>query len=452
MFTKVILQNFRSFDHIEFDLSAKVKEPKHLAIVYGENGAGKSGLMSAFALLGDALNTLNARDTYEQLLSQTSRFKDEDIQEMLRLSLSSGLRDIQAIIDDYRMIGSTDPIVAEFEFSINGNQGLYQIELGSKEIVHERLEYLQSRRRGVYFDCTPGKLSINSNITTSKNLLADIKAAAERFWGKHSLLAIITHELQDKSNAYGWENVGANFGDVLASFLTLSSKLTIGDREWRNLRAPIDILRNPIEGQVPQNKEAQLEIGAEIFTHFFKATNSDIIKAYYQKGSNDKYIEYQLYLKKLVAGEYRSIPFSKESTGNHQLISVMCYILCACMGGTVVIDEADTGIHDLLFKKLLIEAQPLICGQLIITTHNTMLMETDFARDSVYILSEDDTGHKTICCISNYKKRTYSTNNIRSKYLSGDYKGIPAISPIDFNYLLSQLQTVLQNDEIAGPD
>lgn len=452
MFTKVILQNFRSFDHIEFDLSAKVKEPKHLAIVYGENGAGKSGLMSAFALLGDALNTLNARDTYEQLLSQTSRFKGEDIQEMLRLSLSSGLRDIQAIIDDYRMIGSIDPIVAEFEFSINGNQGLYQIELGSKEIVHERLEYLQSRRRGVYFDCTPGKLSINSNITTSKNLLADIKAAAERFWGKHSLLAIITHELQDKSNAYGWENVGANFGDVLASFLTLSSKLTIGDREWRNLRAPIDILRNPIEGQVPQNKEAQLEIGAEIFTHFFKATNSDIIKAYYQKGSNDKYIEYQLYLKKLVAGEYRSIPFSKESTGNHQLISVMCYILCACMGGTVVIDEADTGIHDLLFKKLLIEAQPLIRGQLIITTHNTMLMETDFARDSVYILSEDDTGHKTICCISNYKKRTYSTNNIRSKYLSGDYKGIPAISPIDFNYLLSQLQTVLQNDEIAGPD
>lgn len=452
MFTKIVLQNFRSFDHIEFDLGAKGNEPKHLAIVYGENGAGKSGLMSAFALLGDILNTLNARDTYEQLLSQTSRFKDEDIQEMLRLSLSSGLRDIQVIIDDYRMIGSTDPIVAQFEFSIKGNQGLYQVALGDHEIIHERLEYLQSRRRGVYFDCTPGKLSINSSITTSKNLLADIKAAAERFWGKHSLLAIITHELQDKSNAYGWENIGGNFSDVLGRFLALSSKLTIGDREWKVLRIPIEVLHNPIEGQIPKSKENQLKIGAEIFTHFFKATNSDIVKAYYQKSLNDKYIEYQLYLKKLVAGEYRNIPFSRESTGNHQLISVMCYILCACMGGTVVFDEADTGIHDLLFKKLLTEAQPLIRGQLIITTHNTMLMETDFARDSVYILSEDDTGHKTIRCISNYKKRTYANNNIRNKYLSGDYKGIPSISPIDFNYLLSQLQAALPKDEAAGPD
>lgn len=446
MFTKVVLRNFRSFDHIEFDLSAKGKEPKHLAIVYGENGAGKSTLMSAFALLGDLLNTLNARDTYERLLSQTNRFQDADVQEMFRQSILSGLRDIQAIIEDYRMIGSTDPIAVEFEFSINGNQGLYQIELGDKEIVHERLEYLQNRRRGVYFDCVPGKLSINSSVTTSKNFLADIKTTAERFWGKHSLLAIIMHELQDKSDAYGLESMGKNFYTVLGRFSIVSTKLAIRDQNENSIHGPFEVLNSPIEGQLPQEKEAQLELGAEIFTRFFQATNSDIVEAYYQKNANGKYIEYRLYLKKLVAGEYRNIPFSRESTGNHQLLGVMCYILCACMGGVAVIDEADTGIHDLLFQKLLTEAQPLIHGQLIMTTHNTMLMETDFARDSVYVLGEDEAGHKTLRCISNYKKRTYSNNNIRNKYLNGDYKGIPSVSPIDFNYLLSQLQTVLQKE------
>lgn len=452
MFTKVILQNFRSFDHIEFDLSGKGKTPKPLVIVYGENGAGKSALMSAFVLLREVLNTLDNRDAYEKLLNQPSIFKDEDIQEMLRQSLISGLRDIHTIIEDYRMIGSEGPIVAEFEFSIGGNIGTYRIELGNTEILHERLEYLQSRRRGVYFDCTPGMLSINSSLTTSKSLLMDIKSAAERFWGKHSMLAIITHELSDKSDAYGWDNIGKNFYDVLGSFLTLSSQVAIGTKKWDGLHAPIDVLDSPVEGKILKSQEMQLDIGAQIFTRFFSAVNSDIIEAYYQKDLNDKYIDYKLHFRKLVAGEYRNIPFFKESTGNHQLISVMCCILCACMGGIVIIDEADSGIHDLLFKKLLVEVQPLIQGQLIMTTHNTTLMETDFARDAVYILSEDNTSHKIIQCVSNYKKRTYVNNNIRNRYLNKDYGGVPAVGQIDFEYLLTQLQKMLQKDELTAPN
>lgn len=47
MFTKITLENFRSFDHIVFDLTEKGNVPKHLAVLYGENGAGKSNLMSA---------------------------------------------------------------------------------------------------------------------------------------------------------------------------------------------------------------------------------------------------------------------------------------------------------------------------------------------------------------------------------------------------------------------
>ena len=31
------------------------------------------------------------------------------------------------------------------------------------------------------------------------------------------------------------------------------------------------------------------------------------------------------------------------------------YLLIACLGGNVVLDEADSGIHDLLFKKILQE-------------------------------------------------------------------------------------------------
>lgn len=441
MFTKVSLENFRTFDHIEFDL-IKGKTPKPLVIVYGENGAGKSTLMSSFVLIRELMNTLNTRDAYEELLDKTSQFKDEDIQTMLRQELLSGLRDIRSIINDYRMIGSQDSIIAEFEFMIGGNTGTYRVELGNEEIIHERLEYLQNRRRGVYFDCTPEKLSINSSLTISKNLLSDIKAAATRFWGKHSMLAIITHELADTSNAYGWNNISSNFLDVLGGFLSVSAQVAIGDQRWSGLHAPVEVFADPIEGEILASKSMQLDVGAQIFSSFFSSINSDISEAYYKISPSDKHVKYQLYLKKLVAGQHRDIPFSKESTGNHQLIYTLCYILCACMGRSVIIDEADVGIHDLLFKKLIEEVQPLITGQLIMTTHNTMLMETDFARDASYILSEDSSGHKTIKCICNYKKRTYMNNNIRLKYLNCEYGGIPAIKPIDFNDLLRKLEGI----------
>ena len=68
----------------------------------------------------------------------------------------------------------------------------------------------------------------------------------------------------------------------------------------------------------------------------------------------------------------------------------------------MVLDEADSGIHDLLFKKILQEVVDSISGQVIMTTHNTTLMETDFARESTYVMSEEASGRMVVRAISNY--------------------------------------------------
>lgn len=49
----------------------------------------------------------------------------------------------------------------------------------------------------------------------------------------------------------------------------------------------------------------------------------------------------------------------------------MCAVLIFC-GVTVVYDEIDNGIHDLLLKNILESMVDHITGQLIITTHNTI--------------------------------------------------------------------------------
>jgi len=435
LFTKVTLQNFRSFDNIEFNLTNKGNSPKHLAMIYGENGAGKSNLMSAFVLLNELLDTLNVRDLYETLLTKEAFVKNED----LKKRLMDSFRDIKAIIDDCRMINNDNNIVVEYEFTIDSNTGKYYIEFDEEEIVHERLEYLLNKRRGVFFDCTPKNISINSGIFNDSDLFFDIKSYAKRFWGKHSLLAIVLHEMTDKSKTFGWDNLGKNFYDVIIEFTLLSSHLDIGTRSWNELNAPNEIFENAIENRISKSNEEQLDIAEKIFTNFFTSINSNIIRAYYKRTYDEKNVNYELYLEKNISNSIRNIPFSKESTGNHQLIKFLCYILCACLGKTVVFDEADTGIHDILFKKILVEVEPLITGQLIITTHNTMLMEEDFSKDSVYIIYEDS-GRNVIKTINDYEKRTYANNNIRNKYLNNDYKGIPTIERIDFTSIIELLK------------
>ena len=444
MFTKIRLQNFRTFDNIEFDLTTKGNAPKNLAIIYGENGVGKSNLVSAFVLLCELMATMDVRDMYEELLAQKSIFSDEKMEQDMRQRIMEGLRDMRAIINDCRMVNCDDPIVAEYEFCIFGNSGKYYVELGENEIIRERLEYLLNKRRGIYFDCSKEAITINSGIVKDKDLLSDIKATAKRFWGKHSLLAIISHELYDKSEAYGRENISSNFDDVLGELGILSCSIGFGTKKWDKLYAPFAVFEDASRGRIVKEKESQLDLAEYIFSQFFSAINSDIRKVEYEKAYNGNYISYKLIVEKLIAGEYRKIDFARESAGSHQILRILCYLLTACMGGIVVLDEADSGIHDMLFQKILQEIHEHISGQVIMTTHNTMLMETDFARESTYILYEETAGHKVIRCVVDYDKRTYLSNNIRNKYLNKEYKGIPEIKEIDFEYLISKIDSEIR--------
>ena len=423
MFTKITLENFRSFDHIVFDLTEKGNVPKHLAVLYGENGAGKSNLMSAFVLLPELTRTMDVRDAYERLLTRDAIFQDEKMEKVMREQMRHSLRDMSAIIKDYRMIDCEDPIVAEYEFNINGNNGCYRVEFGQDEIVHERLEYVLNRRRGLYFDCSSDGILINDTViqgTNGKDFLVDVKETAKRYWGKHSLLAILLYEMKDKSNAFGRDNVTENFNTVLREFRGLSCAVSMGNKSWEGLSSKLQVLKRPLQGHLSLRRETELDYASDFFTQLFTSVDLSVRKIFYKKEFHDDEIYYKLIEEKYIAGNYRRIDFERESAGNCQLLNISCYLLTACMGGVVILDEAEANIHDLLFQKLLEEIRPILKGQVIMTTHNTMLMEASFAREATYILSvdPDNPSDKKIRCISDYRKRTYAANNIRNKYLN----------------------------------
>lgn len=444
MFTKITLENFRSFDHIVFDLTEKGNIPKHLAVLYGENGAGKSNLMSAFVLLPELTRTMDVRDAYERLLTRDAIFQDEKMEKVMREQMRHSLRDMSAIIKDYRMIDCEDPIVAEYEFNINGNNGCYRVEFGQDEIVHERLEYVLNRRRGLYFDCSSDGILINDTViqgTNGKDFLVDVKETAKRYWGKHSLLAILLYEMKDKSNAFGRDNVTENFNTVLREFRGLSCAVSMGNKSWEGLSSKLQVLKRPLQGHLSLRRETELDYASDFFTQLFTSVDLSVRKIFYKKEFHDDEIYYKLIEEKYIAGNYRRIDFERESAGNCQLLNISCYLLTACMGGVVILDEAEANIHDLLFQKLLEEIRPILKGQVIMTTHNTMLMEASFAREATYILSvdPDNPSDKKIRCISDYRKRTYAANNIRNKYLNCEYGGVPELRQTEFQESIEKI-------------
>ncbi|MBR3932907.1 MAG: AAA family ATPase [Clostridia bacterium] len=274
-------------------------------------------------------------------------------------------------------------------------------------------------------------------------MLNDIKASAKRFWGKHSIIAIILHEVTDKSKSYVFDNISDNFKCVLDLLTTVSCCLKTGNRRWNSLCSPIDVFESPSKGILKYEKEYELDLAESVLSDFFTSINSNINKVYYEREYNDKVIKYTLYFEKFISGQYRQIPFSRESTGNYQLLRIFSYIISSSLGGVVAIDEADSGIHDYLFQKILHKIVPHINGQLIMTTHNTMLMESDFSKNSTYILKEEFE-KMVIKAISEHDKRTYTKNNIRNKYLNGEYGGLPKTSDINFKELIESIYNAIK--------
>ena len=142
---------------------------------------------------------------------------------------------------------------------------------------------------------------------------------------------------------------------------------------------------------------------------------------------------------KLIAGKKRNIEFSMESTGTQSLLQLLPFMLVVIKGSTAIIDEFDTGVHDLLVKSIVNSLYNNLSGQLIMTTHNTLLMESGIPKECIYVINELENGDKEVQCITYYDNKIHANTNIRDQYMNGKYKGIPKPANIDFNSLLDTL-------------
>ena len=423
MIRYVKLTNYKSLVNLNVNFMKTKTKPKNLVLIYGENGIGKSNFANSFYTLNETMRTMSSIEMFKKIIEKAEDNKFIEHKHFIETHFKERFKDIKMIINDCKTIDSTDNMIMEYGFVFNKKNGVYHIEMNDNEIVSEKLEY------------------VINNIFTDKNYYNEFLELIDKYWGKHSFLSILSYEIEDKKREYMSKNISENLYNVVLYLKMMCTKIKGGNHsEFGIIGTQHNFMDDLEEGKIPIKYEKELAKNEYLLNEIFTNLYSDIKNVYYKKTVEDNYIKYKLFSKKMIYGKIMDVDFSLESTGTQNILVLVPYLISACEGQTVIIDELDTGIHDLLVKNLLECISRYVKGQLIITTHNTMLIDSSIPHENIYIFNANSKAEKELIAITDFDGRIHKNNSPRKKYLNGIYGGIPMFTDIDFEELIENLK------------
>ena len=438
MFTYLKLKNYKSLINFEVDLTKKENSPKKLISIYGENGIGKSNFVDSFYTLKRIISTRTINEKVRILTEKQKDLQSNDFDKALYFfgQLGSIIKNgffsnSIDIINECKTIDSKDNMIIEVGFKIKSKTGIYCIETDDADIISEKLDFTLNKNKVNFFEMTKKEKYLNESVFIDHEYKKEILSIIEKYWGKHSLLSLIAYEIEDKKENYVKKRIFNGIFEVINFF----SSLSILSRNKMEVFKDIEE-EKLFYGTLSVSEEKKLTNIENVINTFFTALFSDIKQAYYKKKIDNDKINYVLCFKKNIYNKLIDIEYNRESTGTKNILKILPYLISAAKGKTVIIDEIDNGIHDLLMLKILENLSEDLKGQLIITTHNTLLLEEEFIKDSIYIFKVDENANKKLLALNKFEGRVHPNLSIRKRYLKGLYGGIPFPMDIDFNELI----------------
>lgn len=127
-----------------------------------------------------------------------------------------------------------------------------------------------------------------------------------------------------------------------------------------------------------------------------------------------------------------TVPFdfeTEESEGTKTLFRMMLSMIEIIRGGRLlIVDEIDTSLHTQLVEFIVGMFNASEHAQLIYTTHNTHLLNTDFQRrDQVYFVNKREDGSSDLYSLFDFKDFR-DTFDMEKAYLQGRFDAIPYLS------------------------
>jgi len=264
-------------------------------------------------------------------------------------------------------------------------------------------------------------------------------------------MAIMYREYMNNNPTFMEKSVNPIFAELVAEFVTtdVSNKTQIDFDDTGFFGSAPDLMTQLDRGTIDQSEIPNLDRFECALNDFFMPLYTDIKSVFYKKTeTHDGRVEYELYFRKRMHGIDVEIPLTKESTGTQRLMQFFPFLHEAVRGCNVIIDEFDTGIHDLLIGTILQNVQEKIKGQLIITTHNTSLLETlKDHPESIYVIDIDAEGYKRIVSIDKTGYRLQKNHNPRDRYLRGSFGGAPFVGYFDMGDIVAETAPIYGQEE-----
>ncbi len=441
MFTYVKAKNFKSLKDIEFNLNKTKTKTNQFISIYGENGSGKTNIVELFKFLQQsamaraidiAMNKL-PKEFFEMQEEMEDKMPTE-IRQIFQLSLD---------LKEYRMLDEKGETEIEYGFKINNKEGFYYIKFND-EIIEEKLYYMAGKQRAYLFELKKedGKIikTLNKNIFMNNKYNGELIDEIDKYWGKYSFLSLLSFEMVEKNKEYIDTNISKNIIEIIDKIWKMAVHVDKGiSKIMPNIFKKVQKLDNIQKGYIEKNKFNELNKYENILNIFFTQAYADIKEVKYNITEKENKIYYELYFNKMIGGEIKAIPSKMESEGTRRILNQFDTLIGSLLGETVIIDEIDNGIHDVLMKNIIMSIKDEITGQLIITTHNTLLLEI-LPKEYIYILSTDYNGNKTINSIKDYEIKIQKNNNARDLYFKEVFGGIPTTDYIDFEEIKYALE------------
>lgn len=430
MFKKVVLDNFKSFGHLELDLTGVKDAPLGHAAIFGENGSGKTNIVEAFRFLLDSTRTLALQE-------------DGPIGESGHdCPLREGLK---GLAGESRTIGSDGIMKLAFTFTADGRDAAYSMYFdGTDTLVSECLECRMGKRMTTVFSIS-GKGEngrserFHRSFRNDTVLWKDIRKRIGSQWGTHSALSIFRHERSQHDTG------SVNGAGIDAVFRTLDYLDDVRVLLHGRVEGGMDLE----SGVIPSDRRNVLDGYGIVLTTFFGNTSSDIRRVRYDVEEDRSDLRYNLVFEKRVGGIYRDVPVQREALGTRNLLKLVPLFMDYDSGKVVVVDGIDTGIHCRLLRLVLDEILDRGKGQMLFTTHNTSLLKSLDPR-SAYILRQSY-DLKDIAPISSLARNRRNDDN-EERYLNGIFAGIPYIAFLDMGITNEIFDEALEGDGQGEPE
>ena len=377
-----------------------------IAAIFGGNAAGKSNFFKAFQFVktlvvrGSAIDSLIGVEPF-QLNEHESEKPTRFILELL-----------------------VDENIYEFSFSVTRTI-----------VADEKLVLIKKASEKVLYERSAGEINIDPSSSDHEFLEFVFRGTRDN---QLFLTNSVSQNLDNFRPIYNWfknlQLIGPDsafnvielyFDENYPHYNTLQGalqQLDLGISRLAGEKVPFDNIPLPaeIKESITENKGVRCGIHA----------------------SGDRYVVYrkqnQLLAKKLITyhpkadGNEIKFEINQESDGSQRVLDLLPAFVeqsTESSKNVLVIDEIDRSLHTLLTRRL-IEMYLSACSadtrtQLLLTTHDVMLMDQKLLRrDEMWVTERDSSGASSLFSFSEFKNVRHD-KDVRKSYLQGRLGGIP---------------------------